>query len=106
MSPSLINVDCTSSSNPAEPAAGFNNPLVLGCRQLSLGSIALVPPAEVWEKALANRELALSGGDPLAEKQSTEVNAVDYNGNPSIQVTHSVHHATVIPCSNRCDIER
>ena len=35
---------------------------------LGLGSLALVPLAEAREKALANRRLARSGGDPLAAR--------------------------------------
>ncbi len=36
---------------------------------LGLGSVALVSLAEAREQALANRKLARSGGDPLAEKR-------------------------------------
>ena len=36
--------------------------------ELGLGSATLVPLAEAREKAVANRKLARSGGDPLAEK--------------------------------------
>ena len=36
--------------------------------ELGFGSIPLVPLAEAREKAVANRKLARSGGDPLAEK--------------------------------------
>lgn len=39
-----------------------------GC-DLGLGSVALVPLAEAREKAVANRKLARSGGDPLADKR-------------------------------------
>ena len=38
-------------------------------RELGLGSIALVSLAEAREQALANRKLARTGGDPLAEKR-------------------------------------
>ena len=38
---------------------------------LGLGSLALVPLAEAREKALANRRLARSGGDPLAARPRT-----------------------------------
>ena len=38
---------------------------------LGLGSLALVPLAEAREKALANRRLARSGGDPLAARPSS-----------------------------------
>ena len=38
-------------------------------RELGLGSVALVSLAEAREQALANRKLARSGGDPLAEKR-------------------------------------
>ena len=38
-------------------------------RELGLGSLALVSLAEAREQALANRKLARSGGDPLAEKR-------------------------------------
>ena len=41
-------------------------------RELGLGSLALVPLAEAWEKASANRKLARQGGDPLAEKRRTQ----------------------------------
>ena len=42
------------------------------CRELGLGSVALVPLAEAREKALANRKLARQGGDPLAEKRRSQ----------------------------------
>ena len=38
-------------------------------RELGLGSVALVSLAEAREQALANRKLARSGGDPLAEER-------------------------------------
>ncbi len=38
-------------------------------RELGLGSVELVSLAEAREQALANRKLARSGGDPLAEKR-------------------------------------
>ena len=38
-------------------------------RELGLGSVALVSLAEAREQALANRRLARTGGDPLAEKR-------------------------------------
>ena len=38
-------------------------------RELGLGSVALISLAEAREQALANRKLARSGGDPLAEKR-------------------------------------
>ena len=38
-------------------------------RELGLGNVALVSLAEAREQALANRKLARSGGDPLAEKR-------------------------------------
>ena len=38
-------------------------------RELGLGSVALVSLAEAREQALANRKLARTGGDPLAEKR-------------------------------------
>ena len=38
---------------------------------LGLGSLALVPLAEARERALANRRLARSGGDPLRDKRPT-----------------------------------
>ena len=41
-------------------------------RELGLGSLALVSLAEAREKALTNRKLARSGGDPLAEKRRAE----------------------------------
>ena len=41
-------------------------------RELGLGSVALVSLAEAREKALANRKLARTGGDPLAEKRRAE----------------------------------
>ena len=41
-------------------------------RELGLGSVALVSLAEAREQALANRKLARSGGDPLAEKRRTQ----------------------------------
>ena len=41
-------------------------------REIGLGSLALVPLAEAREKALANRQLAREGGDPLAEKRRIE----------------------------------
>ena len=41
-------------------------------REFGLGSLALVSLAEAREKALANRKLARSGGDPLAEKRRAE----------------------------------
>ena len=37
--------------------------------ELGLGSVALVSLAEAREKAVANRKLARSGGDPLADKR-------------------------------------
>ena len=41
-------------------------------RELGLGSVALVSLAEARDQAVANRKLALSGGDPLAEKRRAE----------------------------------
>ena len=41
-------------------------------RELGLGSVALVSLAEAREQALANRKLARSGGDQLAEKRRTQ----------------------------------
>ena len=41
-------------------------------RELGLGSVALVSLAEAREQALANRKLARSGGDPLAEKRRSQ----------------------------------
>ena len=41
-------------------------------RELGLGAAALVPLAEARERALANRKLARSGGDPLSEKHRAE----------------------------------
>ena len=41
-------------------------------RELGLGSTALVSLAEARERALSNRKLARSGGDPLAEKRRAE----------------------------------
>ena len=38
---------------------------------LGLGSFALVPLAEARERALANRRVARSGGDPLRDKRPT-----------------------------------
>ena len=38
-------------------------------RELGVGSVALVSLAEAREQALANRKLARTGGDPLAEKR-------------------------------------
>ena len=38
-------------------------------RELGLGPVALVPLAEARKQALANRKLARSGGDPLAERR-------------------------------------
>ncbi len=38
-------------------------------RELGLGAVALVSLAEAREFALANRKLARSGGDPLADKR-------------------------------------
>ena len=38
---------------------------------LGLGSFTLVPLAEARERALANRELARSGGDPLRDRRRT-----------------------------------
>ena len=38
-------------------------------RELGLGSVALVSLAEAREQALANRKLARTGGDPMAEKR-------------------------------------
>ena len=38
-------------------------------RELGLGSVALISLAEAREQALANRKLARTGGDPLAEKR-------------------------------------
>ena len=38
-------------------------------RDIGLGSVALVPLAEVREMARANRKLAREGGDPLAERR-------------------------------------
>ena len=38
-------------------------------REMGLGSVALVSLAEARELALANRKLARSGGDPLADKR-------------------------------------
>ena len=43
--------------------------LVIQGRELGLGTVALVSLAEAREQALANRKLARSGGDPLAEKR-------------------------------------
>ncbi len=40
--------------------------------ELGLGAVALVSLAEAREQALANRKLARSGGDPLAEKRRAE----------------------------------
>ena len=41
-------------------------------REMGLGSIALVSLAEARELALANRKLARSGGDPLADKRRVQ----------------------------------
>ena len=41
-------------------------------RELGLGNTTLVSLAEAREQALANRKLARSGGDPLAEKRRAE----------------------------------
>jgi len=41
-------------------------------RELGLGAAALVSLAEAREQALANRKLARSGGDPMAEKRRAE----------------------------------
>ena len=41
-------------------------------RELGLGSVALVSLAEARELALANRKLARSGGDPLADKRRVQ----------------------------------
>ncbi len=41
-------------------------------RELGLGAVALVSLAEARELALANRKLARSGGDPLAEKRRVQ----------------------------------
>ncbi len=41
-------------------------------RELGLGSTALVSLAEARDRALSNRKLARSGGDPLAEKRRAE----------------------------------
>ena len=41
-------------------------------RELGLGATALVSLAEAREQALANRKLARSGGDPLADKRRAE----------------------------------
>ena len=38
-------------------------------RELGLGSVALISLAEAREQALANRKLARTGGDPMAEKR-------------------------------------
>ena len=41
-------------------------------RELGLGAVALVSLAEAREQALANRKLARSGGDPLADKRRVQ----------------------------------
>ena len=41
-------------------------------REMGLGSVALVSLAEARELALANRKLARSGGDPLADKRRVQ----------------------------------
>ena len=41
-------------------------------REIGLGAVALVSLAEARELALANRKLARSGGDPLAEKRRVQ----------------------------------
>ena len=41
-------------------------------RELGLGSIALVSPADARERALSNRKLAREGGDPLAERRRAD----------------------------------
>ena len=41
-------------------------------RELGLGAVALVPLAKAREQALANRMLARSGGDPLADKRRVQ----------------------------------
>ena len=41
-------------------------------RELGLGSARLVSLAEAREQALANRKLARSGGDPLAERRRAQ----------------------------------
>ena len=41
-------------------------------RELGLGAVALVSLAEARELALANRKLARSGGDPLADKRRVQ----------------------------------
>ena len=41
-------------------------------RELGLGAAALVTLAEARELALANRKLARSGGDPLADKRRVQ----------------------------------
>ena len=42
-------------------------------RELGLGAAALVSLAEARELALANRKLARSGGDPLADNQRVSI---------------------------------
>ena len=42
-------------------------------RELGLGAATLVPLAKAREQALANRMLARSGGDPLADNQRVQV---------------------------------
>ena len=54
----------------ARPNIGIQRLAVRGRRrELGLGAVALVSLAEAREQAFANRKLARSGGDPLAERR-------------------------------------
>ncbi|MFN3889887.1 MAG: tyrosine-type recombinase/integrase [Beijerinckiaceae bacterium] len=54
--------------------------IVIHCRRrdIGLGGVSLVSLAEAREKALAYRKIARDGGDPLADKQKTDVRAPSF----------------------------
>ena len=64
---------CSSTSSPRAPAAGSSgSSSAADAASWGLGAVALVSLAEAREVALANRKLARSGGDPLAEKRRVQ----------------------------------
>ncbi|MCY4430314.1 MAG: integrase arm-type DNA-binding domain-containing protein, partial [Rhodospirillales bacterium] len=58
---------------PSGPRSWIQRLVIRGrSRELGLGSVRLVTLAEARDKALSNRKIARSGGDPLADKRRLE----------------------------------
>ena len=68
-----METDCTSSSSPAEPAAGFN---ASWSAAAAVSSESAALPWSRWPRPgrrhSSNRKLARQGGDPLAEKRRSQ----------------------------------